>query len=328
MADALASGLKRRPAIAELRRVPADDFVEMVIDRAEEPAPAVLFGVEAGRIGAPHHIRPVGDDRPVVGRVAIGRPQPAGGQQPVGPHQPEHALTTDRAATMSEPCAHLPIAFAMKGTRGQHRADLLNETPGASSARRFSRGPGSAPAPPARPSCAARACPAPGRSVASAPTRAPALGSPATRHPRPHRAVTATPTPSSAVRSSAPAGRPRSLLASVRCRRVCPSGAWPSSQPPWLPLIPPLAGEMSKEIGSDLTGCVILRNSHVIRVAARRVRLIREILVKSWLTTAHARSEEDMMAARLPYLDREQVPPDVQAVYDKMKKATGRVLNT
>jgi alkylhydroperoxidase family enzyme len=34
------------------------------------------------------------------------------------------------------------------------------------------------------------------------------------------------------------------------------------------------------------------------------------------------------MAARLPYLDREQVPPDVQAVYDKMKKATGRVLNT
>src|SRR2546427_1991234 len=35
-----------------------------------------------------------------------------------------------------------------------------------------------------------------------------------------------------------------------------------------------------------------------------------------------------MMAARLPYLDREQVPPDVQAVYDTMKKATGRVLNT
>jgi alkylhydroperoxidase family enzyme len=34
------------------------------------------------------------------------------------------------------------------------------------------------------------------------------------------------------------------------------------------------------------------------------------------------------MAARLPYLDREQVPPDVQAVYDKMKQATGRVLNT
>jgi alkylhydroperoxidase family enzyme len=33
------------------------------------------------------------------------------------------------------------------------------------------------------------------------------------------------------------------------------------------------------------------------------------------------------MAARLPYLERDQVPPDVQAVYDAMQKATGRVLN-
>jgi alkylhydroperoxidase family enzyme len=33
------------------------------------------------------------------------------------------------------------------------------------------------------------------------------------------------------------------------------------------------------------------------------------------------------MAARLTYLDREQVPPDVQTLFDSMKKATGRVLN-
>ena len=33
------------------------------------------------------------------------------------------------------------------------------------------------------------------------------------------------------------------------------------------------------------------------------------------------------MAARLPYLEREQVPPDVQGVYDNVQKATGRVLN-
>src|SRR3989442_7088651 len=122
MADALANGLQRRPAIAELRRVPADDFVYMVINRAEEPAPAVLFGVEAGRIGAPHHLRPVGDDRPVVGGVAIGRPQPAGGQQPVGPLQPEHALPPDPPAPVSEPGADLPLAFALQGTPGQHRA--------------------------------------------------------------------------------------------------------------------------------------------------------------------------------------------------------------
>ncbi len=33
------------------------------------------------------------------------------------------------------------------------------------------------------------------------------------------------------------------------------------------------------------------------------------------------------MAARLPYLERERASPEVQAVYDNVQKATGRVLN-
>jgi AhpD family alkylhydroperoxidase len=33
------------------------------------------------------------------------------------------------------------------------------------------------------------------------------------------------------------------------------------------------------------------------------------------------------MPARLPYLDREQVPPEVQEVYDTLRQASGRVLN-
>ena len=33
------------------------------------------------------------------------------------------------------------------------------------------------------------------------------------------------------------------------------------------------------------------------------------------------------MAARLPYLDRTQVEPEVQSVYDTLQKASGRVLN-
>jgi alkylhydroperoxidase family enzyme len=33
------------------------------------------------------------------------------------------------------------------------------------------------------------------------------------------------------------------------------------------------------------------------------------------------------MASRLPYLERENVPPEVQTVYDRLHKATGRVLN-
>lgn len=33
------------------------------------------------------------------------------------------------------------------------------------------------------------------------------------------------------------------------------------------------------------------------------------------------------MAARLPYLEREQAPPEVQTVYDNLMKAMGRVGN-
>jgi alkylhydroperoxidase family enzyme len=33
------------------------------------------------------------------------------------------------------------------------------------------------------------------------------------------------------------------------------------------------------------------------------------------------------MAARLPYVERDQAPPEVQAVYDKAQKAMGRVSN-
>ncbi len=33
------------------------------------------------------------------------------------------------------------------------------------------------------------------------------------------------------------------------------------------------------------------------------------------------------MAARLPYLERAQVPAEVQTVYDNLQKATGRVSN-
>src|SRR3989442_6826895 len=54
---ALADWLQRGPAIADLGRVPAHDLVDRVIDGPEEPAPAVLLGVEAGRVRAPHLVR-------------------------------------------------------------------------------------------------------------------------------------------------------------------------------------------------------------------------------------------------------------------------------
>src|SRR5207245_4204759 len=88
VAHALAKRLQRGPAIADLRGVPAHELVDAVIDGAEEPAPAVLRGVEARRVGALHLIRARADDAPESaakracrrGRVlgAPGAPGPCG----------------------------------------------------------------------------------------------------------------------------------------------------------------------------------------------------------------------------------------------------------
>src|SRR5262245_43109234 len=77
VAYALAQRLERGPAIADLRGVPADKLVETVVDGPEEPAPPVLFGVEARGVGAPHLVRSRGRDRAGVGGIAIRGPQAA-----------------------------------------------------------------------------------------------------------------------------------------------------------------------------------------------------------------------------------------------------------
>src|SRR5215471_18063947 len=84
--DALADRFERGPAIAELRHVPAEQLVGVMIDRAEEPAPALTLSVEAGAIGPPHDVRPVGGDRAVMRGVAIRRTQPARREEPVLAH--------------------------------------------------------------------------------------------------------------------------------------------------------------------------------------------------------------------------------------------------
>src|SRR5215471_18750336 len=53
LAHPLTERLERGPAITDLRRVPAHELVHAVVDGAEEPAPAILFGVEARRVGNP-----------------------------------------------------------------------------------------------------------------------------------------------------------------------------------------------------------------------------------------------------------------------------------
>src|SRR4029434_578477 len=80
----LAQRLERGPAIPDLRGVPAHELVDAVIDGAEEPAPAVLLGIEARRVGAPHLIRARGGDRPRVGGIAVRRTQATRREQLMG----------------------------------------------------------------------------------------------------------------------------------------------------------------------------------------------------------------------------------------------------
>ena len=114
LAYALANGFERRPAIAELRHVPADEVVAVVIDRSEEPAPAVLLGVEARRVGAPQRVGPRGDDGPGVGGIPVRGTQPAGRQELMLAHQPQDACR--RRPRPGAPAAPAPSGSLHHGT--------------------------------------------------------------------------------------------------------------------------------------------------------------------------------------------------------------------
>src|SRR5947209_11265327 len=126
VADALANGLEGGPAIAQLCGVPADDFVEMMIDGAEEPAPPIALGVEPRRVRAPHHVWPVRDDRAVVSGIAIRRPEAPRREEPVGAHEPQHPLAAEIQPAVSQPGPHLAIALPMEGAGGEDGADRLD----------------------------------------------------------------------------------------------------------------------------------------------------------------------------------------------------------
>ena len=119
----LADRLQGRPPIADLRDVPAHDLGRVVVDRPEEPAPALALGVEARRVRAPHLIGPGRDDRARVRRVAMLVPRPARHQEVVRPHQAEHALAADADALGTQPEVHLAMPLAVKRARREDRAN-------------------------------------------------------------------------------------------------------------------------------------------------------------------------------------------------------------
>src|SRR6516165_2062609 len=96
LAHALTERLERGPAIADLRGVPAHELVHAVVDGAEEPAPAILLGIEARRVGAPHLIRARRGDRAGVRRIAIRRSEAPRREQVMYAHQAQDPLPADR----------------------------------------------------------------------------------------------------------------------------------------------------------------------------------------------------------------------------------------
>src|SRR6516162_44733 len=96
VAHALAQRLERGPAIADLGGVPAHELVHAMVDGAEEPAPAVLLGVEPRRVGAPHLIRARRGDRPAVRRIAVRWSEPPRREQVMRAHQAQDAFPADR----------------------------------------------------------------------------------------------------------------------------------------------------------------------------------------------------------------------------------------
>jgi hypothetical protein len=121
---ALPNRLQGRPAIAELRDVPAHDLGRVVIDRAEEPAPSLALGVEARRVRAPHLVRARREDRARVGRVAVRVARAARDQQLVRAHQAEHPLAPDADALGAQPEVHLAMPLAVERAGREDGANL------------------------------------------------------------------------------------------------------------------------------------------------------------------------------------------------------------
>lgn len=118
--DRLQSG----EAVDALGHVPTHDVVDAVVDRSEEPHPAVLFGLKAGAVGASDLIGLGGPDRWVMDPGVVLVADPGRGQQTGLPHQPQHPVLAD---LQPQPSPHLAIALAVELGIGQHLPDPVQQ---------------------------------------------------------------------------------------------------------------------------------------------------------------------------------------------------------
>src|SRR3954463_13241293 len=123
LADRHGDGLGGFEAGADLADVPAEEFGVPMLDDAEQPDLAVLYGDDLGGVGGPQDVRCRGDDVTVVRGVGAA----AGAvrrQQRVLAHQPQHALAGDAPAIEgAQPGPDLAVSLAGPGRAGEVSAD-------------------------------------------------------------------------------------------------------------------------------------------------------------------------------------------------------------
>jgi len=145
----LADRHQRRPAVALLRNVPADDVRGAVVDGREEPAPAFCLHPEPRRVRAPELVRPLGPDPTAVAPVP-GMAPPHRRQQPGHPRQPQHSVLADPDPLGRKPRLHLPVALAEERAcrerasvrlRGSPRSSPVFRTAGQSGPRELAARP-------------------------------------------------------------------------------------------------------------------------------------------------------------------------------------------
>ncbi len=113
--QALADRLKRGKAVADLDRMDADAAGIEMVDRREHPDPALIDGLDADAVGAPHLVRAIRGDRPVVQHRRSLRPAMRR-EQLVLAHQAQYAAAADAdIAQQAQPCPHLAVALADEG---------------------------------------------------------------------------------------------------------------------------------------------------------------------------------------------------------------------
>ena len=118
-----ANGLSGGVAITDLGHVPSDCFGIPVLDDGEQPDFAIQHGRDLRGVGAPHQVRRIGGDVPVMGftwprEVAVRR------QQAVLAHQPQHSLAGNpKPIENAQPRPYLAMTLTDPGRTSEIGAD-------------------------------------------------------------------------------------------------------------------------------------------------------------------------------------------------------------